>query len=455
MITKYLIAGAALLTTLQADAQQKTNVFERFLPKTKQSTRSVNTFLPTTEKQFIWNTEFSIWDSVLIRNYVYFESNLDTVNIGDPVTNELNSREIYTRTPLEDAVVTQFFINNSWENMQKTVTTRDNQGFQTGNQYFIWENGDWTLQFGDRILTNYDGSGRLISAQSQGWDSMEQTWLTYTGTTAIYEGDLLVQLNIQEPSADGTLEDILYATLGYQSGSTEADTATIFMIMGGEFLPVSRLLVSRWIDFGNLINLEPVSYIEQEYLDGNFVDVYRQVRSDLDNGGYQDLGEDFDGDDWILGYRFTMVYDDQENLLEEKSESFDQTEVFIDYANLFTYTYDPNGNILERVQQFYDINTNEYQFNNRSVFGPYLDVTGIESTSNESLVLFPNPTDAFLNLPSSARINEVRIFDVQGRIVKQEVSNVNQINVSDLDAGLYILQANMNNRLVSARFIKQ
>jgi hypothetical protein len=35
MIAKYLIAGVALLTTLQADAQHKSNVFERFLPKTK------------------------------------------------------------------------------------------------------------------------------------------------------------------------------------------------------------------------------------------------------------------------------------------------------------------------------------------------------------------------------------------------------------------------------------
>lgn len=455
MITKYFIAGVALLTTLQADAQQKTNILERFLPKTKQATRSVNTFLPTTEKQFIWNPEFSNWDSVLIRNYVYFESNLDTVNIGDPVTNELNSREIYTRTPLEDAVVTQFFINNSWENMQKTITTRDNQGFQTGNQYFIWENGDWTLQFGDRILTNYDGSGRLISAESQGWDSAEQTWLTYSGTTAIYNGDLLEQLNFQEASADGTLEDILYATFGYQNGSTEADTATIFMSMGGEFLPVSRLLVSRWNDFGDLVNLEPVSFIEQEYLNGSFVDVFRQVRSDLDNGGYTDLGEDFNGDDWTLSSRFNMLIDDKGNILEEKSEYYSDGEIFIDYANLFTYTYDANNNMMERIQQFYDINVNEYLFNNRSVFGPYLDVTGIESAPKESLVLFPNPTDAFLNLPSSTNIEEVRIFDAQGRIVKQEASVGNQIDVSDLNAGFYILQANLNNRLVSTRFVKQ
>jgi hypothetical protein len=39
--------------------------------------------------------------------------------------------------------------------------------------------------------------------------------------------------------------------------------------------------------------------------------------------------------------------------------------------------------------------------------------------------------------------------------VKQEVSNINQINVSDLNAGLYILQANLNNHLVTKRFVNQ
>lgn len=455
MITKCLIAGVALLTTLQADAQQKTNIFERFLPKTKQSARSLSTFLPTTEKQFIWNTEFSIWDSVQIRNYVYFESNLDTVNIGDPVTNQLNSREIYTRTPLEDAVVTQFFINNSWGNMQKTVTTRDNQGYQTGNQYFIWENGGWILQFGDRILTTYDGSGNLINAESQGWDLEEQTWLTYSGVTAVYNGNVLEQINFQDPSADGTLEDELRAFLGYQEGSVEPDTATIFLSFGGEFLPVGRLFVSRWENFGDIANLEPVSFIEQEYINGNFVDVYRQVRSDLDNGGYQDLGEDFDGDDWILGYRFTMTYDDQGNLLESKSESIDQADAFIEYANRFTYTYDPNGNILEQIQQFYDFNTNEYQFSNRSVFGVYLDVTGIESNANQVLSVFPNPTNGLLNITGIENASQFRVLDMQGRIVKEESGNTNQINVAELESGLYFLQANINNQLVTKRFVKQ
>lgn len=455
MITKYIFAGVALLTTLQANAQQKTNFLERFLPKTKQATRSVNTFLPTTEKQFIWNPQIEQWDSVSIRNYVYFESNLDTVNIGDPVTNEIISREIYTRTALEDAVVIQFKENDTWMNMQKTVNTRDSQGYPTGNQYYIWENGEWVIQFGDRILTNYDGSGNLVSAESQNWDSMEQTWISYSSVVAIYTGNILEQITFQEASADGTLEDIVQVLFGYQAGSLEADTATLSFNMNGEFLPISRYIVLRWADFGDLVNLEPVSFIEQENINGSFVDIYRQIRSDLDNGGYTDLGEDFNGDDWTLSYRFNMLIDDKGNILEEKSEYYSDGELFVEYGNLYTYTYDANDNILERILQVYDINTNEYALNSRSVFGVYLDVTGLDRVDSQSVIVYPNPTNGILNLSGIDQTAQIRIVDAQGRIVFDTTNSINQIDLSSLQSGLYFLQTTTGKQTLSARFIKQ
>jgi hypothetical protein len=455
MKTRYLIASIVLISALQVGAQNKSELFNRIKNQTNQRSRAVNEFLPTVEKQFVWNPEFSTWDSVSIRNYVYFESNLDTVYIGDPVNNEYLSREIYSNTALEDVIVTQAFESGSWVNMQKNSDTRDNQGYSTGNQFYLWQNDDWVLQFGERYLTTYDGSNNLVGVESQSWDGNTQSWLTYTNILASYEGNLRTQLIFQEPSMDGTLEDFIRIELAYQAGSTEADTALLFLFQGGNWLLQSRFLIDRWINYNNFETFEPVSYTEQEFLDGSFVDVSRQVRNDLDNGGYFDLGEDFDGAAWVLSYRFTLLIDDKGNTVEEKSEFYSDGEVFIEYANLFTYTYDSNDNILERVQQFYNINTNEYQFNNRSVFGAYLDVTGIELIGEESFTIFPNPTDGLLNLSSKHQIEQVRIFDLHGRMVKQELSNQRQMNVSDLDVGLYFIQATINKQLVSTRFVKQ
>jgi ligand-binding sensor domain-containing protein len=84
-----------------------------------------------------------------------------------------------------------------------------------------------------------------------------------------------------------------------------------------------------------------------------------------------------------------------------------------------------------------------------------LDVTGIELIGEESFTIFPNPTDGLLNLSSKHQIEQVRIFDLHGRMVKQELSNQRQMNVSDLDVGLYFIQATINKQLVSTRFVKQ
>jgi len=455
MKTRFLIASIALISTLQVGAQNKSELLNRIKNQTNQRSRAVNEFLPTEEKQFVWNPEFSLWDSVSIRNYVYFESNLDTVNIGDPVNNEYLSREIYSNTALEDVIVTQALESGSWVNMQKTVDTRDNQGYSTGNQFYSWQNGDWVLQFGERYLTTYDGSNNLVGVESQSWDGNTQSWLTYTNILASYEGNLRTQLIFQEPSMDGTLEDFIRIELAYQAGSTEADTALLFLFQGGNWLLQSRFLIDRWINYNNFETFEPVSYTEQEFLDGSFVDVSRQVRNDSDNGGYFDLGEDFDGLAWVLSSRFTLLIDDKGNTVEEKSEFYSDGEVFIEYANLFDYTYDGNDNILERVQQFYDVNTNEYQFNNRSVFGTYLDVTGVELIGGDSFTIFPNPTDGQLNLSSNDQIKQIRIFDMHGRIVKLDINFERQIDVSNLDAGLYFIQATINKQLVSTRFVKQ
>ena len=75
MKTRYLIASISLISTLQVGAQNKSEYVTRIKNQTHHRSRSANEFLPTVEKQFVWNPEFSIWDSVSIRNYVYFESN--------------------------------------------------------------------------------------------------------------------------------------------------------------------------------------------------------------------------------------------------------------------------------------------------------------------------------------------------------------------------------------------
>lgn len=88
--------------------------------------------------------------------------------------------------------------------------------------------------------------------------------------------------------------------------------------------------------------------------------------------------------------------------------------------------------------------------------------SGIEDvTLNNSVAMFPNPTEDVLHLTienTSLQINEVKIYDVFGKLIKQTtIGNDSQvvINVEDLSPGTYIIHALLsNNKTEHLKFIK-
>ncbi len=82
------------------------------------------------------------------------------------------------------------------------------------------------------------------------------------------------------------------------------------------------------------------------------------------------------------------------------------------------------------------------------------------STGNftaSSFSVYPNPAKDVLNISNSinAEINSVIVTDINGRTVKQANSNVSQINVSDLNAGVYFVNINSNEGSTTKKIVKQ
>lgn len=74
--------------------------------------------------------------------------------------------------------------------------------------------------------------------------------------------------------------------------------------------------------------------------------------------------------------------------------------------------------------------------------------------------IYPNPAKSVINLTSknSSTITNVQITDLNGRIVKEvSPSNVSetQINVSDLNAGVYFVKAQTENGVGTTKIVKQ
>ena len=83
---------------------------------------------------------------------------------------------------------------------------------------------------------------------------------------------------------------------------------------------------------------------------------------------------------------------------------------------------------------------------------------GIDDLMNDMIRIYPNPTDQFLNIEflGSTIINHIEIISMMGASVQTKVSDLNNIDVSNLETGSYfiILTSEDGTRLTS-RFIKK
>lgn len=59
--------------------------------------------------------------------------------------------------------------------------------------------------------------------------------------------------------------------------------------------------------------------------------------------------------------------------------------------------------------------------------------------SINNIVLFPNPTNDYLNIESSFRVNQINLYNMLGVLVKSEQVDTRKINLAGLESGLYLV----------------
>jgi len=74
---------------------------------------------------------------------------------------------------------------------------------------------------------------------------------------------------------------------------------------------------------------------------------------------------------------------------------------------------------------------------------------------NQTLICYPNPvTDGFVYLANAGSITrDVQIFDVVGKRVFNQQTSSNRVDVSALNAGIYVLKVSANNQSNSSRLL--
>ncbi len=168
-----------------------------------------------------------------------------------------------------------------------------------------------------------------------------------------------------------------------------------------------------------------------------------ETLADLD----EDLSLIFDENDEIL----TVQYKDLERTItaEESWKSFIGN-------NMSDYVLAENG-ILEMIadREMFGIS-----FGGEKVRRPYIPTLvenpdmGVDQFEKEAQVkIWPNPTVDVLQITSTAEIQKVQVFDLQGRKVLE--GNQKELNVENLSSGNYLLQIKSDQNIITKQLIKQ
>jgi hypothetical protein len=82
------------------------------------------------------------------------------------------------------------------------------------------------------------------------------------------------------------------------------------------------------------------------------------------------------------------------------------------------------------------------------------DPTNVDEPLVEGFAVYPNPVRDMLNIQSASNIDQIRVFDLSGRVIHQaDVNDTHiQLNVNPLNRGMYILQIISGNDIHTERF---
>lgn len=87
-----------------------------------------------------------------------------------------------------------------------------------------------------------------------------------------------------------------------------------------------------------------------------------------------------------------------------------------------------------------------------------IEELGVTSSSLPIIKMYPNPARNTLYLKTTfgEKIDKVEIFDLSGKKLKSLfVANVGEVNISDLNTGIYLIKAYIKDKIFSEKFIKK
>jgi len=272
------------------------------------------------------------------------------------------------------------------------------------------------------------------------WDETTNTWLTSEDlryTNVVWNFGYL-----GFSSTFGGLLDIsqfLFAELPFASNDYRLSPTDYI-----EEARVSGSFVNQYKLVSTMANSRVAQVMEQEWSSNAWVDNYRVVFTYAGANMTLALNESLDNGNWVPDYRESWTYDSNNNLTEEKQESYMGATWTVMAGEKHILNYTSDNRVYRWVRQNWDQTTSAYVNNEKREY--YFGNFGlsISDLSKMSLKVYPNPVQNDLWIDASNAENALlQVYGVNGQVVMQQqfvaeqTANPVRVDVSTLPQGMY------------------
>lgn len=160
---------------------------------------------------------------------------------------------------------------------------------------------------------------------------------------------------------------------------------------------------------------------------------------------------------WIGNYiphlKFIKTFNsDNEIITEERYRKIDeQWSPEVKSENVF----DANGIITETILYEGEPETLSWLISGRKHYFYHPGVAGNEIPKIDIIEIFSNPTSGTINIKGLIQPAEVKVYSIQGQLLKSEHGVENTVDISDLPGGVYFLKLTSGEIVIKKTFIKK
>ncbi|WP_165864918.1 T9SS type A sorting domain-containing protein [Rufibacter latericius] len=395
---------------------------------------------PRSAQEYSWNATTNAW--VLGYNHAY------TYNTNGLLTEDFTTQADNT-------------------NFSRFNTTYDTHKNVTEDLQYYWTDDAWILSNGFRDAYTYT-NGKVASIVSQFhkngvWSNSTKQVFTYN--TAGHLTDITAY---GWDTNAWVIED--RTVLGYTAGSDRPISVTYQEWENNAWKDFERYTDIVWHSFENTNFSDPetwqlASYTYQERENNGWVNLLKETRTYSANDSYVAVGEEWVNNAWVNAYRYADTFDEKGNLILGVEESWVNGAWVIENGFKYLRTYDSNGNMAEVVFQRWEptsegsvegayVNQDRYVYSNFQVV-----LSAKEDLEKLALQVYPNPMAGKFSIRLDQNHGATaKVMSLAGQaLFTTSLTNPakgQEINISHLPAGTYILQIQTKTGVRSQKIVK-